>query len=220
MKIYSVHFNRPDFIEIQKKCLDKIEGYKLVVINNQANPEIESKCKELGVEYHNHTHPVGLGSSMSHGSALNFLRGIIDQSDDWCITDHDIFICKNIDLSDSDLISIQQINNGKSYLWPGFIAGRRGIPVSHINFSPHSGFDTGGGTHILVDAGYKVKWVQEEYLGEATTGFLQNSKVIIKISDLAVHYLNGSCWMPTSQTTLEEKNQFLFETIKSMGMEI
>ena len=48
----------------------------------------------------------------------------------------------------------------------------------------------------------------------------QNSKVIIKISDLAVHYLNGSCWMPTSQTTLEEKNQFLFETIKSMGMEI
>lgn len=67
MKIYSVHFNRPDFIEIQKKCLDKIEGYKLVVINNQANPEIESKCRELGVEYHNHTHPVGLGSSMSHG---------------------------------------------------------------------------------------------------------------------------------------------------------
>ena len=36
MKVYSVHFNRPDFIEIQKKCLDKIEGYKLVVINNQS----------------------------------------------------------------------------------------------------------------------------------------------------------------------------------------
>ena len=48
----------------------------------------------------------------------------------------------------------------------------------------------------------------------------ENSKVIIKISDLAVHYLNGSCWMSTSQTTIEEKNQFLFETIKSMGMEI
>ena len=220
MKVYSVHFNRPDFIEIQKKCLDKIEGYKLVVINNQANPEIESKCRELGVEYYNHTHPIGLVSSMSHGSALNFLKDIIDQSDDWCITDHDVFICKNIDPVDSDFISIQQINNGKSYLWPGFIVGRRGTSVSHIDFSPHVGFDTGGGTHVLVDAGYKVKWVQEEYLGEATTGFLQNSKVIIKISDLAVHYLNGSCWMSTSQTTIEEKNQFLFETIKSMGMEI
>lgn len=220
MKVYSVHFNRPDFIEIQKKCLDKIEGYELVVINNQANPAIESKCNELNVKFYNHTHAAGMGSSMSHGSALNFLRGIIDQNDDWCITDHDVFICKSIDLSDVDLISIQQIKDGRSYLWPGFIVGRKGIPVSHIDFSPNSVFDTGGGTHVLVDAGYRVKWVQEEYLGEPTTGFLQNSKVIIKISDLAVHYLNGSCWMPTSQNTIEEKNQFLFDTIKSMGMEI
>ena len=220
MKVYSVHFNRPDFIEIQKKCLDKIEGYELVVINNQANPAIESKCNELGVKFYNHTHASGMGSSMSHGSALNFLREIIDQNDDWCITDHDVFICKSIDLSDVDLISIQQIKDGKSYLWPGFIVGRKGIPVSHIDFSPNSVFDTGGGTHVLVDAGYRVKWVQEEYLGEPTTGFLQNSKVIIKISDLAVHYLNGSCWMPTSQNTIEEKNQFLFDIIKSMGMEI
>jgi hypothetical protein len=220
MKVYSVHFNRPDFVEIQKKCLDKIEGYELIVINNQANPEIESKCNELGVKFYNHTHEVGMGSSMSHGSALNFLREIIDQNEDWCITDHDVFICKEIDLSDVDLISIQQIKEGKSYLWPGFIVGRKGISVSHINFAPHSIFDTGGGTHVLVDAGYKVKWVQEEYLGESTTGFLQNSKVIIKISDLAVHYLNGSCWMPTDQNTIEQKNQFLFDTIKSMGMEI
>jgi len=220
MKVYSVHFNRPDFVEIQKKCLDKIQGYELIVINNQSNPEIESKCNEIGVKFYNHTHAVGMGSSMSHGSALNFLKEIIDQNEDWCITDHDVFICKEIDLSDVDLISIQQIKEGKSYLWPGFIVGRKGIPVSHIDFSPNSTFDTGGGTHVLVDSGYRVKWVQEEYLGEPTTGFLQNSKVIIKISDLAVHYLNGSCWMPTSQNTIEEKNKFLFDTIKSMGMEI
>ena len=220
MKVYSVHFNRPDFVEIQKKCLDKIDGYRLVVINNQSNPDIELKCKELGVEFYNHNHAPGMGSSMSHGSALNFLRGIIDQSEDWCITDHDVFICKEIDLGETDLISIQQIKNGKSYLWPGFIVGRKGIPLSHINFSPHGDFDTGGGTHVLVDEGYKIKWVLEEYLGEPTTGFLQNSKVIIKISDLAVHYLNGSCWMPTSENTLSEKNQFLFETIRSMGMKI
>jgi hypothetical protein len=117
-------------------------------------------------------------------------------------------------------MSLESIKDGKSYLWPGFIVGRKGIPVSHIDFSPNSTFDTGGGTHVLIDAGYRVKWVQEEYLGEPTTGFLQNSKVIIKISDLAVHYLNGSCWMPTSQNTIEEKNKFLFDTIKSMGMEI
>ena len=129
-------------------------------------------------------------------------------------------LCKEMDLSENDLISIQQIKNGKSYLWPGFIVGRKGIPLSHINFSPHGDFDTGGGTHVLVDEGYKIKWVLEEYLGEPTTGFLQNSKVIIKISDLAVHYLNGSCWMPTSENTLSEKNQFLFETIRSMGMKI
>lgn len=220
MKVYSVHFNRPDFVEIQKKCLDKIEGYELVVINNQSNPQIESKCRELGVTCYNHTHNPGLSSSLSHGSALNFLRGIIDRSEDWCITDHDVFICKNIDLSETDLISIQQMKNGKSYLWPGFIAGKKEISVSHIDFSPHGDFDTGGGTHVLVDEGHRVKWVQEEYLGEPTTGFLQNSKVIIKISDLAVHYLNGSCWMPTSESTLSEKNQFLFETIRSMGMEI
>jgi hypothetical protein len=220
MKVYSVHFNRPDFIEIQKKCIDKIEGYKLVVINNQSNPEIESKCKELGVEFYNHTPPEGADPSGSHGSALNFLKGIIDQSEDWCITDHDVFICKSLDLSDLDFISIQQINNGKSYLWPGFIVGRKGISVSHINFSPHSGFDTGGGTHVLVEEGYSIKWVQEEYLGEPTTGFLQNSKVIIKISDIAVHYLNGSCWMPTSENIISDKNRFLFETIRSMGMEI
>lgn len=218
MKVYSVHFNRPDFIEIQKECLDKIKGYKLIVINNQSNPEIESKCLDLGVECYNHSHPLGISSSMSHGSALNFLKGIIDKSEDWCIVDHDVFICKKINLEDFDLISIKQTRGEISYLWPGFIAGRRGILIDSVDFSPNIGLDTGGGSHVLIDAGHKIKYVQEEYLGKPTTGFLQTSNVIIKISDFAIHYLNGSCWMTTSEQTLSEKNKFLLETIQEMGV--
>lgn len=220
MNFYSVHFNRPDFIEIQKKCLDKFEGYKLIVINNQSNPEIELKCIELGIEYYNHNHPNELSSSMSHGSALNFLKGIIDPSQDWCIIDHDIFICGKIDLTDFDIVSISQIKEGKSYLWPGFIAGKCGISILDIDFSPSNGFDTGCGTCYLVESGYKINYLSEKYLGEKTTEFLQNSNVIINISDLAIHYLNGSCWMPTSEKTLSGKNTFLFETLRNMGIEI
>jgi hypothetical protein len=217
MIFYSVHFNRPDFIEIQKKCIDSIEG-KLVIIKNSSDDRISEKCKEFGIkmyELENNDSP-----SVSHGKALNFISGIIDYQEDWCIIDHDFFPLRKIDFSGYEILGLLQEREGEnSYLWPGFMAGKNYININSIDFLPTLNKDTGSGTSSLVSGPYKIKKLSEEYIGiNLDCKFpLQTQKVLVKFEDFGIHYLNGSGWMETDQKVENEKNKLLLDTIKSIS---
>jgi len=170
MIYYSVHFNRPDFIPIQRECVEKFAYGKLVILNNGPQPSINEACKKNGVICHNIKVPylkkVFLNPSKSHAYALNQLNGIIDYSDDWCILDHDLFPIKKIEFTNFDILSvIQNRPLYENYLWPGFMAGKKDISLKEIDFSPRSGMDTGAGTSKLLQKGYKIKNLREDYIG-------------------------------------------------------
>ena len=217
MIFYSVHFNRPEFIEIQKKCIDEIGGI-LVVVNNSRDSRISSECEKLGVR----CYPIPViedsDPSRSHGSALNFITEIIDYSQDWCTLDHDFFPLKEIGFKDYDILGLvhgdEKVGN---YLWPGFMAGKKSIPLSGINFSPSPGKDTWSGTSVLLNRGYKVKEVTEERIGFKDNEFpLQKQSGLIKFENFGIHYLNGSEWMSVDPQIREEKINLLLETISQM----
>lgn len=213
MIFYSIHFNRPDFIEIQKKCVERLGG-SLVVINNHSNKQISDTCENLGVKFFDYDPGINEGPSNSHGRALNYTRSIIDYSDDWCIMDHDFFPLKKILFGEFDIIGLLQIRDDVKYLWPGFIAGSKEVNINGIDFSPGGGGDTGAGTAYLVK-NYKVKFLNKSYLGETTTPNIQTSPILSDFDGFGIHYLNGSNWMHTSGDVSDNKKSKLLEIIGS-----
>jgi hypothetical protein len=218
MIFYSVHFNRPDFIEIQKKCIDEIGG-TLVVIKNSNDSRIDEECKKFGIPCYISSSALGgfNSPSISHGHALNFLSAIIDYSQDWCILDHDFFPLKKIEFEDFEILGlIHGDHNVGNYLWPGFMAGKKEIKLDGINFLPSPGRDTGAGTSELLNRGYRIKEVPEEYLGfNPEGGYIQTQPSIVKFGDFGIHHLNGSEWMGVNEDVRIEKKRFLLETIEN-----
>lgn len=217
MIFYSVHFNRPEFIEIQKRCIDEIGGI-LVVVDNSGDPRISSECEKLRVDCHSNLRMENSSPSRSHGSALNFITEIIDYSQDWCTLDHDFFPLKEIKFEDYDILGLvhgdEKVGN---YLWPGFMAGKKSIHLSGINFSPSPGRDTGSGTSVLLERGYKIRGVAEERIGfKDNESPVQKQAGLIKFENFGIHYLNGSEWMSVDPQVREEKRNFLLETISQM----
>lgn len=213
MKYYSIHFNRPDFLEIQANLANKF-NYELVVINNGSHQGIKEKSKYLKLEYHE-TENISSTGSLSHGSAINQILHLIDMSSDWAILDHDMFIIDDIDFKEFDIITIKCDNvYNNLYMWPGMLLCKGGVDLSDVDFKPGVGIpgDTGCDTFRYVDK-YNIKWCDVEVLGEKNKKYLQNSKAILshKLDNKVIgyHYLNGSNWTDNDDYKDEILNKYL-----------
>ena len=214
MNFYSIHYNRPDFISIQKKYLI---GGELFVINNGSNPEIENECNRLNIPYSNCDHR-NLSTSDSHGNALNHLtKNVINYSEPYVIMEHDVFLFKAINFEHYDIIGLKQTKDDYDYLWPGLIACKNNVNLKDINFSPNTDFsgDTGCGTHKIIKAKqYNINFLNQILIGEDTTGQLQTSAIITQIGEIAFHYLNGSSWAKESAEIKDKKNQMIIDLLE------
>lgn len=225
MIFYSVHFNRPDFISIQKKCIDRIGGRLVVIDNSNSGEGIKKECDKLGISYYrNYNGNAYLGNpSFSHGSALNFTRSIIDYSSDWCLIDHDFFPTQKIDFENFDIISIFQTRGDVKYLWPGFIAAKKHVNISDIDFFPvHGVGDTGVGTERIIKSNkYKIKGVHWKTIVQDIPKEVQVQKfpTLSIIDGIGIHYLNGSSWMSVEQDVVNQKNEDLIKIINSLSYE-
>lgn len=213
MKYYAIHFNRPDFVEIQFQ-LSKKYNYDLVIVNNGGNKAIREISERLGVEYIETTN-VGINPSTSHGAAINQIIKSIDMSKDWGLIDHDMFINFYIDFNnyDVDILTIRCDNvPSKPYLWPGMLICKGGVNLSDVDFRPGIGIsaDTGSDTWRYVDK-YKIGWCSQEIYGSKDNRMIQNSRAIVKhlYNDdlLGYHYVNGSNW--AGGNVMDDKNQIL-----------
>jgi hypothetical protein len=216
MKYYSIHFNRPDFVEIQFE-LSKKHNYDLVVVNNGCDQSIKDISDRLGVEYIE-TQNVGGNGSLSHGSSINQIISKIDMSEDWGLLDHDMFMTTQIDFSDCDIITMKCDNiPDKPYLWPGMLICKGGVDLSGVDFRPGVGIpaDTGSATYEYVNK-YNVKWCSLERYGVQDNRLVQDSKIITgHLLDgklIGYHYLNGSNW--TGGNAIDSKNDILRSLIK------
>lgn len=213
MKFYSVHFNQPLFLKLQK---DVLPG-ELIVINNGNNEKIHNECIVQNIKVFN-INNVSTDPSVSHGNALNYLKTIIDYTDDYCILDHDFFVYKELDFKGNDIMSVKHQQHGYYWqLWPGFIACKKHVDISDINFLPNQYGDTGADTRRLIDK-YKVYSYTRSNLGSKTTDYFQTSVFLEIIEDFGIHFLNGSRWMNLQDEVYYEKvkilKNFLTEKLK------
>jgi hypothetical protein len=147
--------------------------------------------------------------------SLNFLKTVMEYSEDWCIIDHDFFPIKKIEFGEYEILGQQIMGiNNTPYLWPGFICGKKDISLSEIEFLPEHGFDSGSGTRSMISQGYKIRYVQSENLGDHNNNIpLQIQSSIVKFEDVGIHYLNASGWMKTDANVLKSKKDMLIEQI-------
>jgi len=211
IKYYSIHFNRPDFVKIQFE-LSKLVGYELVIVNNGNNIEIQNICKELNIQHIKTDNESSKGPSYSHGNSINQLMSKINFKENWAIIDHDMFIIKQIDFKNFDIISWEQKNvKDNSYLWPGFMICRSGIDLSDINFLPGTDIpgDTGSGTNKILNK-YNINWANTSISWEELSkGNYQKRDTIVDFivnnEIVAHHYLNGSNWINNDKNNLKNK---------------
>lgn len=183
VKVILSTFNRPDFLPIQIKLIQKFlqNDHEIIVIhdsrNNEYVSEFEKICNDLEVKFYHHESSPGKNSSQYHGEAIQWAYdNIINKeciNDLTLILDHDMFLIEKFDVieffGENDIAGRYQNRGSVEYVWPGLIMFKyTSIKDISFNFYPGQYFgellDTGGGTcHILRTEGIKYKQTNCEY---------------------------------------------------------
>jgi len=224
IKIYSVHFNRPDFVKLQLDSFNRFvkNEFEFVIINNANDPEISKQCELLNIECvscdNSHLDP-----SSSHSAGLAMLQEYITNDGDiHIILDHDMFIIDDVDLveysKDYSLIFLNQQSSGVDYIWPGLV-------VINSNNSPdlHTlGFSYGIFNDIRFDSG-----------GESCSYLLNNNlnnRLLLHVPFFVndtdelnaamyhydktfLHYFRGSNWINMSDDIIKLKDKKINDII-------
>jgi hypothetical protein len=215
---YSIHYNRPDFVEIQYK-LSQILDYKLFIVNNGENELIKKKCRDLRIDNYIETKNIGT-LSHSHANAINQILPLIDTSQPYGFIDHDIFIISKIYMINNDILSWKQENiPDQPYLWPGLLICKENTNLLGVNFLPGIAIkgDAGCDTYRVIK-NYKVKWL-EPSIDNATyiNKSIQNTNEIMRFNIenriVAYHYINGSNWAESN--TNPTKNNILLTLLNN-----
>lgn len=137
--IYSIQYNKPEFVELQKKSFDKfVNNYKFIVIDNSIEKSVSDEIKKISEEndlevietvnkydsrangYHGISHEVGINCF------LDRLKNNHDENDTVVLLDHDLFLISNLDdfinsNPDISIFTVKQERKHIYYLWPGLI---------------------------------------------------------------------------------------------------
>ena len=105
MKIYSVHYNKPEYIGLQKKSFEKwIKfDFEFIVVNNsiEANTKrkIEEESKNLSLRTIDSFNNVSGNPSVSHSQSFQYILNDLSEGDIAMVLDHDIFLFNNLETS-------------------------------------------------------------------------------------------------------------------------
>jgi hypothetical protein len=218
MKIYSIHYNKPEYIELQKKSFDKFIkfDYEFIVVNNASDSfligSISNKASELGIrtiECNNNI--IGM-SSTSHQNSFKYIINDINDGDVIMIVDHDLFIFNNLNedyYKDYDMTILPQTKGVIEYPWPGLIIFNKVKNKSQISFESGSienePCDTGGRMYYYIkENNLNIKRVNESY-------FDVDRMLMSNLDNTFIHLISGSGW--NSNYDLEGKLTLLKEKL-------
>ena len=182
--IYSIQYNVPEFIKLQKDSFDKFIGENKYIytaidnsVDNFISTQISKTCEDLGINViKTFNHTAGL-SGHSHlvglRSFLEILKGHTSE-DIVILLDHDIFLISDLekikdDIDNTSILTIAQSRSYVYYLWPGLcIFNLKRCPnieelslegTKHIN-----GAQIGiGPDNIITDTGGESYYYLEKY---------------------------------------------------------
>jgi hypothetical protein len=215
MKIYSIHYNKPEYINLQKKLFDKYLNFEFefIIVNNATNEdmvekiELESKKEGLRtIKCMNNIKQIG---STSHQNSFKYIIDDLDEIENFLIVDHDVFLIEEIYINyftNYDMVFLAQTRNEIEYPWPGLIYFSNSIDKSEISFTSGvingNACDTGAGLYhyISKNKDFKIKKISERHIR------LENN-IVSKLDDKFIHLIGGSGWNPN--INIEEKVNYL-----------
>lgn len=173
-RIYAVHYNRPDFIPLQKQCLDRWfrTPFEYTVINNARTPEERSRigyaADLISVPLLYTYSETDFGKAgKHHADSLNQAwKDMVTKHNDYAlILDGDVFLLDNFTITDllsknRPIFGVPQHRGIFNYISPTVV----GIDLEHMMLSedldwegkeivPKVNLDTGGGWHPWCHAG-------------------------------------------------------------------
>jgi len=173
-RIYAVHYNRSDFIELQKQCLDRWfrTPFEYIVINNGRDPDTRSQlayaAAKIGSDIiYTHSDTGFDKAGKHHADALNqaWKEHITKHNDLAMVLDGDVFLLDNFTITDilsqtKPIFGVPQHRKVFNYISPTLVGmdlakitlleeidweGKEIVPKVHL--------DTGGGLHPWCHAG-------------------------------------------------------------------
>lgn len=139
IKIYSIHFNRPDFVHLQAKTLKRFlkDDYELIIVNNSNDQNIferiskscsDERLREFVVSSNISRQAAQAYPGYHHSIAMNdVLEKEISKQEDICvILDGDVFLMGEYSFSermkDCQMLGALQHRKGRYWLTPVVIA--------------------------------------------------------------------------------------------------
>lgn len=199
MKYIAIHYNRPDFVELQYRCIRRLGG-ELVIVSTIHNRDIEAECRRLGIDWH--LVPYMGNPSDSHAMALNWA---IRMNDEAILMDHDTFPIA--ETSFTDLVGVQFVNK-YTHLLPSYLGYKKRMAsqMRALDMKPGKGGDTAYQTHRLM---HKAKRLRNTRMDELLDGGQSQVMIDEYHADqlIAYHYIAGSNW--TGSVPIEQKDRLL-----------
>jgi hypothetical protein len=218
VSIYSIHYNKLEFLELQyqqilKYCNDELN---YIVVNNGINTEISKKITDFCVKYKlleiltpnlENENRANM-SSTDHIIATDFIyKNHIskDLNEFRILIDSDIIPYKEFSfisiIEDNEILALNLGGYASSFI----IMFNKNVELSEFNIiDGFQGGDSGMGTRQLVEK-YKTKWIKHtcpikelevKYLFNKynNTLFCENNFWFQFIDDCFIHYYRGSNW--------------------------
>jgi len=236
--IYSIQYNRPEFIYLQKKSFEKfIKDFKFTVIDNSVDINISKEIKEICnnnnlkvIETENKfdsrqnglhlfSHEVGINCF------LNELKNNHSINDIVVLLDHDVFLISDLSkilnkIINHSILTIKQTREHVYYCWPGLtIFNLNKCPnINEISFdgckllngewSNIDGAHTDTGGHSYF---YLKKYEKDIKFLDISENFVETVEGI-KDNHIFYHFYDGSQWSKYSNDIWNNK----FEKIKNI----
>jgi len=244
IKIYSIHYIKPEFVELQyhqfkKNCNDE---YELIIVNNAFDDNTKNSiidiCKKFNINSIKITdNNSEKFTSQSHFFALEYILQNYIKIDDTnnisVILDCDVFPFKKFSFIDilngkkiCGLYQQRNINNTSyEYLSAIFTIFHNDIDLSNFTFNGIA--DTGSGTNILMKK-YSTELVIHTAAIDIESDYIfTNNKLEYPykqeyrcqfISNEFIHYYRGSNWSESDENYHNKKNLFLLNFINNYNI--
>lgn len=201
IKVYSIHYNKPEFIHLQKNSIDKylkIESEFIILDNSTDLPtknQIKKITNELNLSYIDCNNQILSNDSISHQNALSKLVDVVNDGDTFMVIDHDVFLISDMleeFYNEYDMTFLNQTRGNTNYPSTVLIIFNKIKNKSQISFSSGNingdQCDTGGGMyHYIKNNNPKIRYISENHI--------ENGPMLMSIlENTFVHLISGSDW--------------------------
>jgi glycosyltransferase involved in cell wall biosynthesis len=246
ISIYSVHFNKPEFLKLQYEQLVKCctDDFEFIIINNGKDISliniISSFCKEHSLKeirtphlFEFSTRPFGM--AQDHTRSLKYAYDNFVSQDDYdyrIVMDSDVFPLRKFSfveiIDDCDIAGVGLGESNRRYMVSYMMIYKRSVDLTNVPINTEVNTDMGTWTLSILNK-YKSKWLSN------TTGWTQREiDYIFKNSDPnlpkcdptffcqiiandLLHYRQGSGWNGGTADYHKRKFEFVLSLIENIN---